>query len=196
MKYKEFCEREHFDKEEILAFSHSTLIEDPPSQISQLPTPPFLMLDRITEIKRDGKKGRIVGEKDVNVDDWFFQCHFKSDPVQPGCLGVDAIWQLVGFYITANGVPGTGRALGCQEVGFNGQIRPHNKVIRYEIDIRRLSHMPEQGAAMAIGTGNLFVDDELIYTVRDAKVGMFMDIAYTDYPLRSEKSVGGVTESR
>lgn len=192
--FEEFQNRSHFSKEEILAHSWGTLITDPPSESSRLPAPPFLMIDRVTEIKKEGKKGRIVAEKDIAIDEWFFQCHFTSDPVQPGCLGVDAVWQLVGFYICTMGVAGTGRALGCKEVEFNGQIRPYNKLVRYEIDIRRYTAMPDQGAALAIGHGKVFVDDEHIYTVTDAKVGVFTGIAYPDYPTRSENSVGGIME--
>lgn len=194
ISHKEFIERKHYTKEELIAFAYGNLVVDPPGELSRLPAPPFLMLDRITEVERGARKGRIVGEKDVNVDDWFFQCHFIGDPVQPGCLGVDAIWQLVGFFLAANGAPGTGRALGCGEVEFVGQIRPYNKLIRYEIDIRRFSIMPEQGSAIAVGNGRLFVDDEEIYTVKDARVGVFNGIAYKDYPARSEHSVGGILD--
>ncbi len=194
MKYDEFLKREHYSLEELLGMAYGNLVEDPPEEFIRLPAPPFLMVDRVTELKREGKKGKIVAEKDIKPDEWFFQCHFNGDPVQPGCLGVDAIWQLIGFYIAANGAPGSGRALGCQEVDFNGQIRPYNKLLRYEIDIRRFTMMPEQGAALCIGNGRLYVDDEHIYTVRDAKVGCFTGIAYTDYPNRSERSVGGIME--
>ena len=190
--HDEFTKREDFNKEEILAFSHGTLVENPPGELCRLPSPPFLMIDRITELKREGKRGKIIAEKDVKVDDWYFQCHFLGDPVQPGCLGVDAIWQLIGFYIAANGVPGYGRALGCQEVEFNGQVRPHDKLVRYEIDIRRFQNMPDQGAALCIGNGRLYVDDVEIYTVRDAKVGVFAGIGYPDYPQKSEHSRGGL----
>ena len=194
MNYEEFLKREHFSKEELLAFAYGTLVSDPPSEFSRLPAPPFLMVDRVTELKREGKKGRIIAEKDVQVDEWFFQCHFLGDPVQPGCLGVDAIWQLIGFYIVCNGAPGFGRALGCGEVDFNGQVRPYNKVVRYEIDIRRYTAMPEQGAALAVGNGRVYVDDEHIYSVDGARVGVFTGISYPDYPNRSENSVGGINE--
>ena len=194
ISYKEFREREHFTHEELLAFSHGNLVVDPPKEFSRLPAPPFLMIDRVVELERGERKGRIVGEKDVRVDEWFFQCHFLGDPVQPGCLGVDAIWQLLGFYIVACGAEGTGRALGCGEVEFAGQIRPYNKLIRYEIDVRRLTMMPERGAAIAVGNGRLLVDGEPIYTVHNARVGVFEGIAYRDYPARSEHSVGGLME--
>jgi 3-hydroxyacyl-[acyl-carrier protein] dehydratase/trans-2-decenoyl-[acyl-carrier protein] isomerase len=154
----------------------------------------MLMLSRVVELERRGPRGRIVGEQDINVADWFFHCHFRSDPVQPGCLGVDAIWQLVGLYTGACGAPGSGRALGCKEVEFAGQIRPYNKVVRYEVDIRRFSQLKESGSAVSIGTGKVFVDGEHIYTVKDAKVGMFLGIGYPDYPARSQNSLGGVMD--
>ncbi|MBX7143396.1 MAG: bifunctional 3-hydroxydecanoyl-ACP dehydratase/trans-2-decenoyl-ACP isomerase [Oligoflexia bacterium] len=194
MKFEEFRARTYLTKEEILANCYNRLIEDAPADILRLPAPPMLMIDRVTLVERQGSKGRIIAEKDVRIDDWFFHCHFLGDPVQPGCLGVDAIWQLIGLYICMAGGTAPGRALGCKEVEFFGQIRPHNKLIRYELDIRRYTYMSEQGVAIAIGTGRVYVDNEHIYTIHDAKVGSFRGIAYPDYPLRSENSVGGVME--
>jgi 3-hydroxyacyl-[acyl-carrier protein] dehydratase/trans-2-decenoyl-[acyl-carrier protein] isomerase len=194
MRYAEFVERTSFSYEELLGISQGNLVSDAPAQFIRLPAPPMLMIDRVVELRRDGVKGRIVGEQDIHVDDWFFHCHFRGDPVQPGCLGVDAVWQLVGLYIAANGAPGSGRALGCKEVEFAGQIRPYNKVVRYEVDIRRFSRLEQSGSAVAIGTGKVLVDGEHIYTVRDAKVGMFLDIGYPDYPARSKNSVGGIMD--
>jgi len=194
MQYSEFIERDHFTYEELLGLSQGNLVTDAPEEFIRLPAPPMLMLSRVTELERRGARGRIVGEQDINVSDWFFHCHFRSDPVQPGCLGVDAIGQLVGLYTSANGAPGSGRALGCKEVEFSGQIRPYNKVVRYEVDIRRFSQLKESGSAVSIGTGKVFVDDELIYTVKDAKVGMFLGIGYPDYPERSANSVGGILD--
>lgn len=153
------------------------------------------MLDRVTHVERGSRSGKIIAEKDIRVDDWFFPCHFNGDPVQPGCLGVDAIWQLVGLYIALSGPASSGRALGCKEIEFFGQIRPHNKVVRYEVDIRRYTFMAEKGAAMCVGTGRVYVDDQHIYTIHDAKVGGFKDIAYMDYPVKSTKSVGGIMEA-
>lgn len=194
MRYREFLERERFDALELLAFSQGTLVEDPPSDFTRLPAPPMLMLDRVVELFRDGPRGRIVGEQDVRVDAWFFHCHFRGDPVQPGCLGVDAVWQLLGFYCAAAGAPGTGRALGCKEIEFAGQIRPHDRCVRYEVDVRRYSVLASSGSAVAIGTGRVLVDDQLIYTIKDAKVGMFRGITYPDYPARSPSSVGGIMD--
>lgn len=192
MKYAEYLERTYFTQQEVLAISHNTLIEDLPYEIPVLPAPPFLMLDRITEVQRKGPKGRIVAEKDVKMDEWFFQCHFRNDPVMPGCLGVDAIWQLIGIYCGLNGAPGAGRALGCGEVEFTGQIRPHNKLIRIEIDIRRYTYMEAQKAALALGHGKLFVDDELIYQVKDARVGIFQGLRYNNYPMPGTNDTGGI----
>lgn len=194
LKFEEFLQRNYLCKDELLAHAYGKLLEDPPAQFIRLPAPPMLMLDRVTAVERNGARGRIVAEKDVHVDDWFFPSHFVGDPVQPGCLGVDAVWQLIGLYLALRGPARTGRALGCKEVEFNGQIRPHNKLIRYEVDIRRYTLMPESGVAMAVGTGRVFVDEQHIYTVTDAKVGGFRDIAYVDYPLQSALSVGGIME--
>jgi 3-hydroxyacyl-[acyl-carrier protein] dehydratase / trans-2-decenoyl-[acyl-carrier protein] isomerase len=193
MRYAEFLERTSYTQAHLIGMSEGNLIEDPPGEIGRLPAPPMLMLDRITELTR-GTRGRIVGEQDIALDDWFFQCHFRGDPVQPGCLGVDAVWQLVGFYCTASGAPGSGRALGCKEVEFAGQIRPYNKVVRYEVDIRRYTLLRESGSAVAIGSAQVLVDDELIYRVVDAKVGMFLGIRYADYPTQSRNSRGGIMD--
>jgi 3-hydroxyacyl-[acyl-carrier protein] dehydratase/trans-2-decenoyl-[acyl-carrier protein] isomerase len=195
VKYADFCDRESFAKAELLAMSHGTLISDPPPAFQvRLPAPPMLMIDRILAIRSDGARGRIVAERDVNLDDWFFQCHFLGDPVQPGCLGVDGVWQLLGFYCGWSGGLGSGRALGCGEVEFHGQIRPHDEVVRYEIDVRRYTQLANVGASMVIGDATLLVDDEAIYSVKRAKVGTFQRIDYPDYPNPSERSRGGKME--
>ncbi len=192
MKYNEFRERNHFNHDELLALAHGSLIDDPPEGYkTRLPLPPMLMIDRIEEISRDGRRGRIVAERDVRRDDWFFQCHFLGDPVQPGCLGVDGVWQLLGLYCAWNGAIGTGRALGCGEVEFAGQIRPHDKVVRFEIDIVRYQDLPKSGSAVVIGDARVLVDGEHIYDIRRAKVGVFRDIDYPDYPWPSLHSKGG-----
>ncbi len=195
MKYESFKTRSHFEKPELLAFAYGRLIEDaPPALTARLPIPPMLMLDRIVDISADGKRGRIVAERDIHLDDWFFHCHFQGDPVQPGCLGLDASWQLLGFYCNWRGGLGSGRALGCGEVDFFGQIRPHDSLIRYEIDIRRYAELGGSGATLVVGDGKLFVDDTEIYSVKSARVGLFRDIGYPDYPLESENSRGGRME--
>ncbi len=195
MTHEEFCARDHLTQQEILAMSYGRLIEDAPPEFTlRLPAPPMLMLDRVTEIERTGRRGRIVGEQDIAIDDWFFACHFTADPVQPGCLGVDAVWQLIGLYCSLRGAMGTGRALGCKEVEFSGQIRPHDKVVRYEVDIIRYQELPASGATIAIGDAKVLVDGVEIYKVDRAKVGTFLDIDYSDYPLPSERSRGGLME--
>lgn len=193
MKYEEYTGRTQFTKEELVGMSWGNLVDDPPCvDFGTLPAPPFLMFDRVTDVRRDGARGGIVAEQDVRFDDWFFQCHFRLDPVQPGCLGVDAIWQLLGLYCSVRGSHGIGRALGCKEVEFFGQIRPHDRVVRYEVDVRRYAELKNSGTAIAVGTGKVFVDDVHIYTVADAKVGMFEGIRYTGYPRQTEHSRGGV----
>jgi 3-hydroxyacyl-[acyl-carrier protein] dehydratase/trans-2-decenoyl-[acyl-carrier protein] isomerase len=193
--HAEYCKIESLSKEQILAMSYGRLVDDAPPEFTlRLPAPPMLMLDRVTQIERNGRRGRIVGEKDVRLDDWFFGCHFTADPVQPGCLGVDAVWQLIGLYCSLRGAMGTGRALGCKEVEFFGQIRPHDKVVRYEVDIIRYQELPASGSAIAIGDAKVIVDDVEIYRIDRAKVGAFLDIDYSDYPLPSERSRGGLME--
>ncbi|WCL50179.1 bifunctional 3-hydroxydecanoyl-ACP dehydratase/trans-2-decenoyl-ACP isomerase [Leptospira sp. GIMC2001] len=183
MKYEDFIKKTSLTELEVLALSHNTLVEDINFEIPSLPAPPFLMLDSINSIERNGSRGRIVAEKKIRIDEWFFQCHFRNDPVMPGCLGVDAIWQLLGLYCSLNGAKGSGRALGCDQVEFTGQIRPHNKVLRMEVDVRRYSFIESQQASMVLGTGTLFVDDSQIYKVSNARVGIFLGLRYPNYPM-------------
>jgi 3-hydroxyacyl-[acyl-carrier protein] dehydratase/trans-2-decenoyl-[acyl-carrier protein] isomerase len=190
--YEEFRQSSRFGMEDLIAFAYGTLVDDPPEGfLARLPAPPFLMLDRIVEISGDGRQGRIVAEQDIRLDAWYFQCHMPADPVQPGCLGVDAIWQLLGFYCVWRGALGSGRALGCGEVAFGGQVRPFNRRARYEVEIRRFTQLRESGASIAIGEGRVLVDGEPIAEVRGARSGVFQGIAYPDYPRRSANSVGG-----
>ena len=192
MTYEEFQARSYFSEEEVLAIAHGRLIDDAPLEFkARLPLPPMLMVDRIEHVSRKGNRGRMVAERDVRLDDWFFQCHFLGDPVQPGCLGVDAVWQLLGLYCSWRGALGSGRALGCGEVEFFGQIRPHDKVVRYEIDIVRHQDLPQSGSAITIGDARVLVDGEAIYEIKRAKVGVFRDLDYADYPWPSERSRGG-----
>jgi 3-hydroxyacyl-[acyl-carrier protein] dehydratase/trans-2-decenoyl-[acyl-carrier protein] isomerase len=140
---------------------------------ARLPAPPMLMFDRITEISAQGGahgRGRIVAEKDVVYDEWFFLCHFRDDPVMPGCLGLDALWQLCGFFLAWSGAPGQGRALGCESVKFDGQIRPTDKLVRYEVSVRRLLLAP---APLVLGDGAVSVDGKSIYACEGLKVGAF-----------------------
>ncbi|MFN3604109.1 MAG: bifunctional 3-hydroxydecanoyl-ACP dehydratase/trans-2-decenoyl-ACP isomerase [Leptonema sp. (in: bacteria)] len=192
MKYQEFLNRNYFDKIELLAFSQGNLIEDPPEEIAKLPAPPFLLIDRITKIEKQKKKGIIVAEKDISIDEWFFQFHFRDDPVMPGSFGLDAIWQLIGFYCAYSGAIGSGRALGCEQVEFEGQVRPHNKLIQYKVEILRYSELKEQGISLAIGDANLFVDGVEIYKVKKARVGVFRNIQYKGYPNPNKNYLGGI----
>lgn len=195
LTYDAFRGRDHFTKDELLAFAYGRLVENPPESFrARLPTPPMLMFERITQIEANGVRGRIVAECDVRLDDWFFHCHFNGDPVQPGCLGLDAVWQLLGFYCVWRGGPGTGRALGVGEVDFFGQIRPHDELVRYEIDVRRYTELAKQGASLVVGSAIVKVDGEEIYRIEKARVGTFTGIAYSDYPLSSENAHGGRIE--
>lgn len=139
----------------------------------QLPNHPMLMFDRIIEINdSDGKykKGKIIAELDINPDLWFFHCHFIGDPVMPGCLGLDAMWQLIGFFLGWVGGKGHGRALGSNEVKFTGQVLPHIKKITYEIDIKRVI---KRDLFMGIANGTLSADGRVIYAAEGLKVGLF-----------------------
>lgn len=141
---------------------------------AKLPSPPMLMFDRITKINSNEgeyKKGYIEAELDIKKDLWFFQCHFKSDPVMPGCLGLDAMWQLVGFFLGWLGNPGKGRALGVGEVKFTGEVLPNTKIAKYVINIKRILKKGETTLGMA--DGKLFNDEKLIYTAENLKVGLF-----------------------
>lgn len=190
MTYAAFMAAKTLTKDDLLAWGKQTLVADAPGTIPSLPLPPMLMFDRIVTIEHNGRRGRIVAEQDIHLDAWYFFCHFDNDPVQPGCLGVDAIWQLLGMYCALRGALGTGRALGCKEVDFFGQIRPHDAIVTYDVEVRRYSQM--QGASVVIGDGSVSVDGEAIYTVREAKVGIYSGIQYADYPARSANSKGGV----
>jgi 3-hydroxyacyl-[acyl-carrier protein] dehydratase/trans-2-decenoyl-[acyl-carrier protein] isomerase len=195
LTYEEFTGRSSFAKAELLAFAYGRLVKAPPEGfVARLPTPPMLMVDRIVEITTAGSRGRIEAECDVELDDWFFHCHFQGDPVQPGCLGLDAVWQLLGFYCNWRGGLGAGRALGCGEVDFFGQIRPYDSVVRYEIDVRRYTEIKHAGASMVNGDAAVLVDGEEIYRISGARVGLFRDIQYADFPVPSEHSRGGRME--
>ena len=141
---------------------------------AKLPLPPMLMFDRITEINDNGgefKKGLIKAELDIKDDLWFFDCHFKEDPVMPGCLGLDAMWQLVGFYLGWLGNPGKGRALGVSTVKFTGEVLEKVKMATYEIDIKRI--LKKEGTAVGLANGTLSADGKIIYRAENLKVGLF-----------------------
>ena len=141
---------------------------------AQLPQPPMLMFDRITHISDEGGefgKGEIIAELDVNPDLWFFACHFNEDPVMPGCLGLDAMWQLIGFHLGWLGGPGRGRALGGS-IKFTGQVLPTAKKVTYRINLKRVI---ARKLYMGIGDATMEVDGKVIYEAKDLKVGLFTD---------------------
>tara|TARA_B100000579_G_scaffold431978_1_gene447959 strand:- start:356 stop:859 length:504 start_codon:yes stop_codon:yes gene_type:complete len=141
---------------------------------AKLPLPPMLMFDRITEISENNgafKKGLMKAELDIKDSLWFFDCHFKEDPVMPGCLGLDAMWQLVGFYLGWLGNPGRGRALGVGAVKFTGEVLKNVKVATYEIDMKRV--LIKEGTSVGLANGILRADDKKIYSAENLKVGLF-----------------------
>ena len=141
---------------------------------AKLPSPPMLMFDRITEISENTgefKKGTIKAELDIKNDLWFFDCHFKEDPVMPGCLGLDAMWQLVGFYLGWLGNPGRGRALGVNNVKFTGEVLKNCKIAFYQIDMKRI--LIKEGTTVGLTNGILLADGKKIYSAENLKVGLF-----------------------
>ena len=141
---------------------------------AKLPLPPMLMFDRITEINDDKgafKKGLLKAELDIKNDLWFFNCHFKEDPVMPGCLGLDAMWQLVGFFLGWQGNPGKGRALGVGTVKFTGEVLKNVKSVKYEIDMKKI--MSPGGTTVGLANGILLADEKRIYSADNLKVGLF-----------------------
>ena len=140
---------------------------------AQLPLPPMLMFDRIVKIMSDGGehgKGLVIAEMDINKDLWFYGCHFKGDPVMPGCLGVDALWQMLGFFLGWLGLPGPGRALSVAGVKFAGEVKPGGEILRYHVDVRKVI---KRGFALAIADGYAELDGERVYTANGLRVGLF-----------------------
>lgn len=159
-----------FEREELLQCGHGEMFG--PGN-AQLPVGNMLMLDRIININTDGGqygKGEIIAELDIRPDLWFFDCHFPGDPVMPGCLGLDAMWQLVGFFLGWRGNEGRGRALGSGEVKFTGQVLPNASKVTYHIELKRVI---ERKLVMGIADGTLAVDGRVIYTAKDLRVGLF-----------------------
>jgi 3-hydroxyacyl-[acyl-carrier protein] dehydratase/trans-2-decenoyl-[acyl-carrier protein] isomerase len=159
-----------YSYEELLECGHARMFG--PGN-AQLPLPPMLMFDRITQISNNGGesgKGHMIAELDVKPDLWFLACHFEGDPVMPGCLGLDAMWQLVGFYLGWAGSPGRGRALGAGEVKFSGQVTPENKLITYRINMKRVI---QRKLNMGIADGIMEVDGREIYHASSLRVGLF-----------------------
>ncbi len=162
--------RSSYDYDDLIASGHGELFG---KKNGRLPLPNMLMLDRIALIDKDGGKygkGQIQAELDIKPDLWFFDCHFEGDPVMPGCLGLDAMWQLVGFHMVWQGLEGRGRALGVGKVKFTGQVLPTATKVTYQIDIKRVI---ARKLNMAIADGSLSVDGREIYTAEDLRVGLF-----------------------
>ncbi len=159
-----------FTREELLACAHGTLFN---KDSGRLPLPNMLMFDRVTHIDLQGGaygKGIVEAELDIRPDLWFFGCHFENDPVMPGCLGLDALWQLLGFFLTWLGEPGCGRALGAGSVRFSGQVLPSAHRVAYKVDIKRVMRSK---LAIAIGDGQVYVDGCEIYNAQTLRVGLF-----------------------
>ena len=165
-----FAPQNSYSKEELIACGKDQLFG--PGN-ARLPLPNMLMVDRIVEINKTGgkfHKGEIIAELDISPDLWFFGCHFESDPVMPGCLGLDAMWQLVGFYLGWTGAPGRGRALGCGEVKFSGQVLPTHKKITYHIHMKRVMNSK---LVLGIADAEMSVDGRKIYEGNGLRVGLF-----------------------
>jgi 3-hydroxyacyl-[acyl-carrier protein] dehydratase/trans-2-decenoyl-[acyl-carrier protein] isomerase len=169
-KNDKFVPQGSYNREQLLECGHGRLFG--PGN-AKLPIGNMLMLDRITKISRDGGehgRGQIVAELDINKDLWFFACHFPGDPVMPGCLGLDALWQLLGFHLGWCGHLGKGRALGAGEVKFTGEILPESSKVVYELNISRII---DRKLVVGIADGTVAVDGETIYTAKRLKVGLF-----------------------
>lgn len=159
-----------YSYEEILACGRGELFG--PGN-AKLPAPPMLMFDRITNVNAEGGvngKGVIEAEFDIKPDIWFFDCHFIGDPVMPGCLGLDALWQLLGFYLGWLGEPGSGRALGLGELKLTGQVTPETKLVKYVVDLKRVM---TGKLVLGIGDGTMYADGEKVYEAKGLKVGLF-----------------------
>jgi 3-hydroxyacyl-[acyl-carrier protein] dehydratase/trans-2-decenoyl-[acyl-carrier protein] isomerase len=170
--------RNSFEYEDLLACGRGEMFDNGP----QLPLPPMLMFDRISEISDTGGehgKGMVRAELAIKPDLWFFPCHFKGDPVMPGCLGLDALWQMLGFFLGWSGSPGKGRALALGEVKFSGQVLPTMKEVIYGVDIKRVVR---SRLVLGIADGWLKADGNIIYRANDIKVGLFKDEAAQPTP--------------
>ncbi len=168
--------RSKYSREELVEHGHGRVFGD---EFARLPLPPMLMFDRITSITRDGGEhglGQIEAELDINPDLWFFQCHFEGDPVMPGCLGLDAMWQLVGFHLGWQGNKGKGRALGVGDVKFTGMVLPDSKIVSYHVEMKRVI---TRRLVLGIADGIMKIDGKPIYEARGLRVGLFEDIPNT-----------------
>lgn len=163
-------QKDHYDRDELLDCGYGRMFG--PGN-ARLPIPNMLMMDRVLKINSDGGKfgkGEMLAELDIHPDLWFFACHFPGDPVMPGCLGLDAMWQLVGFHLAWLGNPGRGRALGVGEVKFTGQVLPTAKKVTYHLDMKRVI---ARKLVLGIADGSVHVDGREIYTAKDLRVGLF-----------------------
>ena len=168
-----FNQKSHYTKDELVACSNGELFTNDGD--GRLPSDQMLMFDEIINIDNysgNYNNGSIEAILDINPNLWFFDCHFKEDPVMPGCLGLDAMWQLLGFYLLWTGLPGIGRALGADNIKFFGQVLPSAKKITYRLDIKRVIN---RGAIVGLADGEMYVDDKKIYTAEKLKVGLFKD---------------------
>ena len=168
-----FSQKSHYTKDELVACSNGELFTNDGD--GRLPSDQMLMFDEIINIDDHSgnyDNGSIEATLDINPNLWFFDCHFKEDPVMPGCLGLDAMWQLLGFYLLWSGLPGIGRALGADNIKFFGQVLPNAKKVVYKLDIKRVIN---RGAIVGFADGEMFVDDKKIYSAEKLKVGLFKD---------------------
>ena len=163
-------QRSSYEYEDLLACGRGEMFG---SGNPQLPLPPMLMFDRITSITEDGGesgKGEVVAEFDIHPDLWFFKCHFQGDPVMPGCLGLDALWQMLGFFLGWMGAPGRGRALGVGEVKFSGMVLPNIRKVEYIVNLKRVIL---RKLNLGIGDGLVKADGDVIYSASELRVGLF-----------------------
>jgi len=168
-----FSPKNHYSKDDLIACSNGELFSKEGD--GRLPSDQMLMFDEINNIDDHSgvyNKGSIEATLDINPDLWFFDCHFKEDPVMPGCLGLDAMWQLLGFYLLWTGLPGIGRALGAENIKFFGQVLPSAKKVTYKLNIKRVIN---RVAIVGLADGEMYVDSKKIYTAERLKVGLFKD---------------------
>jgi 3-hydroxyacyl-[acyl-carrier protein] dehydratase/trans-2-decenoyl-[acyl-carrier protein] isomerase len=167
------ADQHQFSRDELIACGEGRLFG--PGN-AQLPLPNMLMFDRISRIEATGGRfdqGQVTAELDIAPGMWFFDCHFRGDPVMPGCLGLDAMWQLVGFFLGWIGLPGRGRALGAGEIKFTGQVTPDNRRVTYQIDLKRIIR---RKLVMGVADGRMLVDGAEIYAAKDLRVGLFKNM--------------------
>lgn len=184
-EHRLFTQKSRYEKDELLSCGHGRLFG---RGNAQLPLPDMLMFDRIVHIDENGGeygKGKVVAELDLHPQLWFFQCHFEDDPVMPGCLGVDALWQLLGFSLGWRGGLGYGRALGSGEIKFTGQISPHNRRVTYQIDCKRVI---TRAVTMGIADGTVVADGQLVYSCKDLRVGLFRNRETLSAPAKDSEA--------